>query len=155
MQKIDLGQTIGIVANLGVLIGLVFVGFEIRQGTQEIRSEGARSITESVNTLNEGIYSDPVLAELVMRGEQDIGSLDLVEREQFDRWQFSRLNIAEYILDLEREGVTELNFRYVEAVVQKFHAEPGLGVWIRQYAEDYVGSRQLLSRLLNDNKRRD
>lgn len=97
MKKIDFGQTISILANLGVLVGLVFVGFEVRQNTQESRAEGARSITESVNATNAGIYSDPGLAELIIRGKQDISTLDPVERERFDRWTFSRLSIAQYL----------------------------------------------------------
>ena len=102
MKKVDVGQMLGILANLAVLLGLVFVGFELRQSNQELRSEGARAITESVNAINAGIYSDPGLAKIILAGEQDLTALDAVERERFDRWQFSRLNIAEYILDLSR-----------------------------------------------------
>ena len=155
MKKIDLGQTITILANLGVLLGLVFVGLQIRQSTQELRSEGARSITESVNATNAAIYSDPGLTELIMKGEQDLASLDPVERERFDKWQFSRLNIAEYVLDLEREGVTDLNFRYLEVTVRDFNQKPGLRAFIREYEESYVGSRELLSRLLGGDLQQD
>ena len=154
-MKLDLGKTITILANLGVLVGLVFVGFEVRQNTQESRAEGARSITESVNATNAGIYSDPGLAELIIRGKEDISSLDPVERERFDRWTFSRLNIAEYILDLERGGVSDLNFRFVESVVQDFNSSPGLSDWIREQANAYSGSEELLSRLLDDDQSRD
>jgi ketosteroid isomerase-like protein len=148
MKKTDINQALGLLANFGVLVGLVFVGFELRQSTLESRSEGARSITESVNAINAGIYSDPELAELIIRGKQDVSSLDQVERERFDRWNFSRLNIAEYILDLERGGVSDLNFQYIEAVVQDFQRSPGLKNWVRDYGEDYVGSDKLWSRLL-------
>ena len=155
MKKVDVGQMIGIIANLGVLLGLVFVGFEIRQGNQELRSEGARAITESVNTINAGIYSDPGLAKIILTGTQDLASLDPVERERFDRLQFSKLNIAEYILDLEREGVTELNFRYIDYVVREFNEQPGLRAFIREYEEGYVGSQELLSQLLGVDLQRD
>ncbi len=155
MKKIDINKTVGILANFGVLVGLVFVGLEVRQNTLESRAEGARSIMESVNATNAGIYSDPGLAELIVRGKQDISSLNLVERERFDRWTFSRLNIAEYILDLERGGVSDFNFQYVEAVVQDFHNSPGLRVWIRQEADAYLGSEELLSRLLDGDQQRD
>lgn len=150
MKKIDLGQTITILANLSVLLGLVFVGLQIQQNTQELRSEGARALTESVNATNAGIYSDPSLAELIIRGESDLSSLSPVERERFDRWQFSRLNIAEYVLDLEREGVTDLNFGFVDVVERDFTQEPGLRTFIREYQDTYVGSEELLSRLLDD-----
>jgi len=150
MKRIDVGQAIGTLANVGVLVGLVFVGYEVRQSTLESRAEGARSITEIVNATNAGIYADADMAELVLRGKQNISSLSPVERERFDRWVFSRLNIAEYILDLERTGVSELNFHYVQAVIQDFHQSPGLQEWIRMQAAGYVGSEELLSRLLNE-----
>ena len=135
-------------ANLGVLGGLVFVGLEVRQNTRQLRAEGAYAITESVNSLNAGAYSDPVLEELLLRGTEDLRSLNPVERARFDRYQFSRLNIAEYILNLEREGVTDLNFRYAEFVVRDFNEQPGLREFIREYQDGYVGSQELLERLL-------
>lgn len=150
MKKTDINQILGLLANFGVLVGLVFVGFELRQSTLESRSEGARSITESVNEINAGIYSDPDLAELIIRGKQDLSSLDPVERERFDRWMFSRLNIAEYILDLEHGGVSGLNFQYVDAVIQDYRRSPGLQDWVQEIGKDYVGSNELWSRIQTD-----
>ena len=49
LKKIDLGQTITILANLGVIAGIVFLAFELRQNNSlletQIRSNfmGARS----------------------------------------------------------------------------------------------------------------
>jgi hypothetical protein len=40
MKKIDLGQGIGILANPGVLVGIAFLAYEMRQNTAAIR-EGA------------------------------------------------------------------------------------------------------------------
>lgn len=39
MKKIDLGQIIGILANLGVLVGIAFLANEMRQNTAAIREE--------------------------------------------------------------------------------------------------------------------
>ena len=36
MKKIDLGQTIQILANVGVIAGIVFLGFEIRQNNVQL-----------------------------------------------------------------------------------------------------------------------
>ena len=149
MNRESLGWWLTLLANLGVLGGLVFVGFEIRQNTAQLRAEGARSITEIVNVTNAGVYSDPSLAELILRGRQDLEALDPIERERFDRFQFSRLNIAEYVLDLEREGISNLNFRYTEHVVDEFREHPGLRQFIRENEDGYVGSNELLDRLLD------
>ncbi len=41
MKKIDLGQIITILANVGVVIGLVFLTLEIRQNNAQMRAQGA------------------------------------------------------------------------------------------------------------------
>ncbi len=147
MDRERLNSWLTLLANLGVLAGLVFVGFEIRQNTSQLRTDALHSITASVNEMNAGIYADSTLADLVLRGEQDLDALDAIERVRFDAFQFSRLNVAEYIQDLETEGVSDLNFRYVDFIVREFRTKPGLQAFIRAYEDTYVGSDELLSRL--------
>lgn len=129
---------------------MVFVGYEIRQNTSQLQADGARSVTELVNHLNAGIFSDATLAEILKRGTRDLGALDEIERTRFASYQFARLNIADYILDLEREGISDFNFRYVDYIVREFNEKPGLQAFIRQHAETFVGSPVLLARLVND-----
>jgi len=150
MNRENLNWWLSIIASFGVIFGLIFVGYEVRQNTVQLRAETSRSITEAVNALNGGVYSDPELAEVLLRGTEDLATLNAVERSQFDAFQFSVLNIAEYVLDLEREGVSDLNFRYVDMVVRNFNVRPGLRAFIREYEESYVGSDELLDRLLDD-----
>ena len=145
---------LSLITNIGVLFGLIFVGYEIRQNTVQLRAESSYSITESVNALNAGLYSDQELAEIVIKGTEDRGTLNSVERTRFDSFQFARLNIAEYVLDLEREGVSDLNFRYVEWIVREFNEKPGLRAFIREHQETYVGSEEFLARLLGDSPNR-
>jgi hypothetical protein len=143
-----LDRWLTLLANLGVLGGLVFVGLEVRQNTSQLRADASYSITASVNELNAAIYSDPRLAELVFRGEADLSALTPIERTQFDAFEFSRLNISEYVGDLEAEGVSGLSFEYVEYIVRDFRTKPGLRAFIRENEELYVGSDELLARLL-------
>ena len=148
MDRDRLNWWLTLLANLGVLSGLVFVGFEIRQNTSQLRADASYSITASVNELNAGLYGDSELAELVFRGEADLGALTPIERTRFDLFEFSRLNIAEYVQDLEGEGVSDLSFRYVEWIVREFQTKPGLRAFIREHEDGYVGSDELLARLL-------
>lgn len=150
MNRKNLNWWLSVVANLGVIGGLIFVGYEVRQNTIQLRAESSQSITESVNALNGGVYSDPALAEILLRGTEDLAALNALEREQFAAFQFARLNIAEYVLDLEREGVSGLNFRYVEWIVREFNTKPGLRAFIREHEKTYVGSDELLNRLLDE-----
>ena len=148
MNRDKLNWWLTLLANLGVLGGLVFVGFEIRQNTSQLRAEGAYSVASSVNEINAGIYSDPELADIVLRGERDLDALDEIERMRFDLYQFSRLNVGEYMKELEAEGVSGLRFRFHDLLVREFTTRPGLRAFIREYEDLYVGSDELLARLL-------
>jgi hypothetical protein len=135
---------LSLLANLAVLGGLVFVGLEIRQNPSQLRTDASYSITASVNELNSGLYGDPGLTDIVLRGEEDLGSLDEIERARFDSYQFARINIAEYVEDLEMEG----SFRYAEFIVREFQTKPGLRAFIREHRDTYAGSADLLARFL-------
>jgi hypothetical protein len=154
MNRENVNWWLSVITNIGVLSGLVFVGYEIRQNTVQLRAESSHSITESVNAINTGVYSNPELTSLLIRGDEDLGSLNPVERNQYNAYQFSRLNIADYVLDLEREGVSGLNFNYVEWIVREFNTKPGLRTFIRELEGSFVGSEELLARLLDDSAKR-
>lgn len=137
-------EVAGIIA---VILTLVFVGYELRQNTSQMRAVASYSITQGVNLMNAGVYNDSSLAAILINGERDYASLDSVHRMRFDAFQFSRLNMAEHILDLEAEGVSGLNFSFVDHVVAQFRRKPGLQDFISTYEESYVGSEELMSRL--------
>ena len=42
MKKPDLGQTIGVLANVGVVAGIIFLGFELQQNNELMASEARR-----------------------------------------------------------------------------------------------------------------
>ena len=86
MNRENLNWWMSLLTNIGVLCGLVFVGYEVRQNTVQLRAESSQSITEGVNALNTGIFSDSELAELLLRGTEDYDALNSVERNRFDMY---------------------------------------------------------------------
>lgn len=126
MKKLNLPQVVSVSANLAVFGGLIFLGYETRQNTVQLRAAASYSITEGLNSLNSGIYSDRELADLVARGEQDLSSLDPTELAQFSAFQFDRINLAIHVQVLEDNGVVDVQFPYVEFLVDEFHRKPGL-----------------------------
>ncbi len=67
MKKIDLGQTITILANVGVIAGIVFLGVELRQNNElmaaDARFNRLNIATESMTILAE----NPDLAEFLLK----------------------------------------------------------------------------------------
>jgi hypothetical protein len=47
MKKIFLGQTMGVLANLGVLAGIIFMGLELRQNNQLLQAEAIGALLET------------------------------------------------------------------------------------------------------------
>ena len=134
MKKIDLAQIITVLANVGVVIGLVFLTLEIRQNNVQLRAEGAYSINESVETLNQAVYLDKEFADLLLRGEKSFIDLEPVEQRRLATYFFSEIYLAQYILSLENEGLSNLDFRYVDFKVDQFRTIPGR----KEFVEAYV-----------------
>ena len=48
MKKIDLGQTIGIVANVGVIAGLLLLAFELNQNREITEAQTRHQVSQSM-----------------------------------------------------------------------------------------------------------
>lgn len=136
-----------LIANVGVVAGLIFLAFQIRQNTAQMRAEASYSINEGISNLNAAIYSDSMLADIVARGENSFASLNPVERSQFSSYQFDRINLGIHILFLEVDGISEVHFPYVEFLIQDFQVKPGLQEFLLAVEDSWVGSRDLYFRL--------
>lgn len=73
MTKLNLPQVVSVLANIAVFGGLIFLGYETRQSTVQLRAAASYSITEGLHNLNSGIYASREFADLIARGEQDQG----------------------------------------------------------------------------------
>ncbi len=144
-KKIKLSITL--IANLGVVGGLVFVGFEVQQNTTQIRAEASYSINEALSNLNSAIYNDPVFANIVVRGEKEFFSLNPTEQRQFNAYQYDRLNLARHVLTLEDQGLSQVHFPYLDRLVKDFHRSPGLQEFLRFIEDERVGEPELYERL--------
>jgi hypothetical protein len=67
MKKIDLGQTAAVLANLGVIAGVLFLALELQQNNELIEAEGrlnrSKQVIETWNTL----VTHPELALLLVK----------------------------------------------------------------------------------------
>ena len=83
MKKIDLGQIITILANIGVIVGIAFLAVEINQGNRLARLQMRNDIAESIVAISLA-GGDPASAQLLVRA-QDPASLTPEERVMLDR----------------------------------------------------------------------
>ena len=109
MKKIDLGRTIAILANIGVIAGIVFLGLEIRQNTNATLSTAIQSIYDSSGEINAMLVQNADLRAVYVAARTEGGLESLTEeqraqlrafysmiiRSQQNRYQQIRLGIVE------------------------------------------------------------
>jgi hypothetical protein len=69
MKKIELGQTIGILANIGVIAGIVFLGYELRQNTSVALATASQNMANAESQLLEQLFDYPEVIFLFSKPE--------------------------------------------------------------------------------------
>ena len=95
MKKIDLGQTIAILANIGVITGIVFLALEIRQNSDLLSSQTRFNNVQNQLSLAMMLVEDSQLNELVARASSG-ESISRDESLRLRQMVIVVLNIWEY-----------------------------------------------------------
>ena len=103
MRKIDLGQTITILANVGVIAGIIFLGFELQQNQRMMMAQTRNEISRTSIELQQS-NREPTQASVIVRG---IRGESLTEEEsfQFARWAAVTLEFWENVDYQYRQGL--------------------------------------------------
>jgi len=86
MKRIDLGQSLQILANVAIVAGIVFLTFELRQTNSAIRSASFQAVTNQTGESLRLVAADDDLGSIRRRGNQDYSSLDADEAERYAAW---------------------------------------------------------------------
>ena len=96
MKKIDLGQTFQILANLGVLVGIVFLGVEINQSTEATRASSRDAAVNQGLSFFEQRLDNQVIARAEFKFLSG-GELDGFETYQLTSFQYFNFRTFENI----------------------------------------------------------
>ena len=133
MNKIDVGQTISILANIGVIAGIAFLAIEIRDSNTQARI----ATTQETIAQNAGwwelIAADPGLSDIYFRGMLDFESLAAGEQHRFSSLMHSFLLKMSGNLSARNVGLVGLNpdfeTRALEGVLLRMLDQPGFRQW--------------------------
>ncbi len=107
MKKPDLGQTISIFANLGVIAGIVFLGYEIRQNSFYLQEEARNTLFQNRldGALRRGMNSDVARLLYWQEADEPLSELDRRRRDDlimanFLSWQYDYQSVQRGTLDL-------------------------------------------------------
>ena len=74
MKRIELGQGVQILANIGVIAGIIFLGLEVQQNNDFLDSQARQNRANGARELNAAIYNDETgLGQIIAKarlGEQ-------------------------------------------------------------------------------------
>ena len=90
MKNVGLGQTIHTLANIGVIAGIIFLAYEMRQNTQAVQSASAESYLSGGSALDLRIAQDSQLASLLIKASE-LEPLSDVEELQVERFNYATL----------------------------------------------------------------
>ena len=97
-----------IIAAIGVIAGLFFVGAQIRQNTKAVRSASFHAVTDSFNEVNIAVAANPELGRLTHIGfSQGLGALSPEEQTQFGFIALSAFRVMETLFYHNRLGFAE------------------------------------------------
>lgn len=79
MKKIDLGQALGILANVGVIAGILFLGYELRQNNELMRFDAEYLYFQNRIAPQQALLEEGGLAETLAKAGKN-AILDDTER---------------------------------------------------------------------------
>ena len=104
MKKIDLGQTLQLLGNLGVLVGILLLVYELAQNREMTRAQTRNSVAEMLVILLGAEYGDQEMAEIQVKHSAG-QSLTPVERFRFQLLQQAYWRYRENVHYQYRNGL--------------------------------------------------
>jgi hypothetical protein len=152
MKKIDVGQTISILANIGVIAGIVFLAFELRQNTVATQLIAAGSSAAYIRDMNNLVAENGELAEILVKRRTG-NSLTEAENLRLATFLSSTFIGWQAIHEQHEEGLLsdELWRVHREGMRTVLQGNPYVQeVWARQSDRFSVEFRELIQRLIGN-----
>jgi len=112
MRKIDLGQAINIIANIGVIASIGFLAFEVHQNNELMSAEARRSKTEASESAFRTLTENADVAAIFVKARQG-QELSAVEETRYTSfWMGLLVNLQSTNRDLRPEELESLFRRY-------------------------------------------
>jgi len=129
MKKLDFGQTIAVIANIGVIAGIAFLALELRQNSQQLATQSYQSWV-AVNAQINIASSTGETAGIIAAGNRDSTNLTEETFTTHALIQLSLFQMAQAAHYLHRQGA--LDSALYEAEMNRvagFLSYPGVRQW--------------------------
>jgi hypothetical protein len=105
MKKIDLGRTINTLANVGVIAGIVFLGYEVHQNNEQLTAQSRFNYYQTRTSFDREFATDEQLVAVWLRAGADLESLTPIELARVSAWARAIFGAWEYELSEFEQGL--------------------------------------------------
>jgi len=142
MKKLDIGQAVSILANVGVIAGIIILAFELDQNSDLVAAQTRNTMSQSViENIQMNMEPRVVLANLKLaRGDalsaEDIYLLDHIANATFRLWENTHYQYRVGLLDAEElEADMEIWRRLMDEQAFADHWENSRDTYSRPFRE--------------------
>ena len=139
MNVDQINKWLTLVANFGVIAGIVFLSYEIRQSNLVAIASNDIALRESFASQNESIYGDPRMAELLFKARDPNAQFNDVESEMLGFYIGRLFNTWGAIERAHRTGLTssEALDAAIDDVRWTVETYPALSYFIEDMVKSY------------------
>ena len=130
MTIADLSDIAQALAAIATVLGLVFVGYQIRQNTRATRAAAHHSVSDSLNELNRMFAESADLTKIWLVGMQDRKALSAEDKWRFDSVMRAYMHVCETMFVQSELGSGDDSIRLAEEEgIRTVMASPGSREW--------------------------
>ena len=137
MKKIELGQTLTILANLGVIVGIAFVAVELNQTNRIASYTAANARRSQAIDINTSIFERPEIYAKLRAGDAQLTPSEQVQALMLARMLMNSMQDTEFAYDsgLVSEQVLQSTLESVSVAMEEV---PGLDPFFAYLLGEYV-----------------
>ncbi len=118
------------VAAVGVILSLIYVGVQVRQGTIEARVGVLRTVVHELGRVHDSLAQHGDLADIALRGFADYDGLSVLERVRLSSHLAHMFKLFEQLYVLHAHGAIDpADWRGFEHAMAEIAAYPGVRKW--------------------------
>ena len=99
-----LNHWLSLVANVGVLLGIILVAYELNQNRQATVGETQQNLLAILHERDAWML-DQQFAATVVKVETSDAALTAIEARQYAEWLYGKFNVCEHVFDRRNEGL--------------------------------------------------
>ena len=134
MKKINFGQSLTILANIGVILGIVFLAIEVRNSANQASNQALQSTVTQFIDWHKQIAADPELAQIYSEGRKDYNRLSELDQQRFDALMRALVSSVTLFIDSRAQlfdtDIPPLCERTAEGYILESLDQPGFRQWL-------------------------